>query len=465
MAIAIAVIVLVLASVVFYFLSPWHLTPLASNWGAIDATIGITFWVTGVVFVLVNLFLAWAIIRYRYDRRRRASYEPENRKLEAWLTVVTTLGIAALLAPGLWVWAQYVSPPDDAHEVEVVGQQWHWSFRYPGADGKLGTVHTSLIDDDNPFGMRPDDPHGRDDVLVHSPRLVLPLDRPVKLLLRSKDVIHNFQVAQFRAKMDMVPGQVSYLWLTPTRTGEFEILCAELCGLGHFAMRGRVEVMEAADFDAWLARQPTWAEQLAAPAGDPASGAALYAVCAACHGPRGEGSLALNAPRLAGMEPWYARRQLRYFRDGARGAHPDDTHGAQMRAFAAVLADDRAIADVAAHLATLDAPRPRNTVHGDLRRGERLYRTCAACHGNDAQGIRAVRAPRLAGLDDWYLERQLLNFRQGIRGRHPDDHYGWQMAEMSRVLASEQAVRNVVAYIATLGVAGAASEANAQGED
>src|SRR5690606_237869 len=107
-----------------------------------------------------------------------------------------------------------------------------------GEDGRFGAAHTRLISDTNPFGMEPDDPAGKDDILVQSPQVLLPLGQPMKALLRSKDVLHNFQVAQFRTKMDLVPGQGSYIWLTPTRTGEFEILCAELCGIGHFAMRG-----------------------------------------------------------------------------------------------------------------------------------------------------------------------------------------------------------------------------------
>lgn len=450
MAIVIALIVLVLGTVLFHFLSPWNLTPLASNWGSIDDTISITFWVTGFVFVAVNLFMAYAIARYRHNSNRRSRYEPENKKLEAWLTGLTTIGIAALLAPGLFVWGAYVTVPDDAQEVEVVGQQWHWSFRFPGKDGRLGAIQAQRISADNPFGMDPGDPHGRDDVLIRSPRLVLPVDRPVKAVLRSKDVLHDFQVAQFRAKMDMVPGQVSYLWLTPTRTGEFEILCAELCGIAHFAMRGKVQVVEQAEFDAWLAEQPTYAELAAHRPGDPAVGKGLYATCTACHGAQGEGNQALNAPRIAGQEAWYMKRQLQYFRTGARGAHPEDTYGQQMKAFATTLADEAAIDDVTAYIGTFPDTPAQATLTGDAGRGARVYGTCGACHGADGQGIAALNAPRLAGMHDWYLVRQLEHFQQGVRGRHADDLYGWQMAEMSKILIDKQAVRNVVAYINTL---------------
>lgn len=451
MAIAIALVILVVGTILFHFLSPWYLTPLASNWGSIDDTISISFWVTGFVFVAVNLFMVYAILRYRYNANRRSEYEPENQKLELWLTGLTSVGIAALLAPGLVVWADYVTVPEDAHEVEVVGQQWHWSFRYPGADGEFGQVHARLVDDDNPFGMVPDDPKGQDDVLIMNSRVMLPVDQPVKLMLRSRDVLHNFQVAQFRAKMDFVPGQLSYLWLTPSRTGTFEILCAELCGIGHFAMRGKVEVLATSDYDAWLDEQPTYADLMARPAPDPDAGEALYAPCTACHGADGHGNRELNAPQIAGQDPWYLTRQLAYFRDGARGTHPDDTHGAEMRPFAAMLTDDAAMRDVAAYIGSLTPATVRPTVDGYSSRGARVYRsTCAACHGQGGQGIRATNAPRLVGLDDWYLKTQLNNFKQGIRGRHADDAYGWQMAEMARVLGRDTAVDDVVAYINTL---------------
>jgi cytochrome c oxidase subunit 2 len=166
MAIAIALILLVIGSLVFHFVSPWWFTPIASNWGMIDDTITITFWVTGIVFVLINLFLAYCVLKYRHREGSKAVYEPENKKLESWLTGITAVGVAAMLAPGLVVWGQFVTVPDDAHEVEVIGQQWHWSFRYPGIDTEFGKVDPLLISLENPFGVDPDDPAGRDDVLV-----------------------------------------------------------------------------------------------------------------------------------------------------------------------------------------------------------------------------------------------------------------------------------------------------------
>ena len=450
MAIAVVLVLLVIGSLIFHFASPWWFTPIASNWGTMDDTVLLTFWVTGAVFVAVNLFLAWVIWKYRHRKGHKAEYDPENKKLEWWLTIVTSVGVAAMLAPGLFVWGKFVDVPDDAAIVEAVGQQWHWSFRFPGEDGELGHSDSTLITPENPFGLDPDDPKGGDDVLVASPELHLPVDRPVKVLLRSKDVLHNFTVTQFRVKMDLVPGMITHLWLTPTVPGSYEILCEELCGVGHFAMRGRVVVTQPGEFDAWLAGLPTFDETQALAAADPHAGAAQYAVCAACHGAAGEGNPALNAPRLAGQEAWYLRRQLHAFRDGVRGAHERDTYGAQMRPFAAMLADDTSIRNLSAYVESLPGQAMQAAVAGDVDRGRRLYGTCASCHGREGQGIWALNAPRLADMSDWYLVRQLLNFQNGVRGTHRQDFYGWQMATFADSLKNERSINDVVAYINTL---------------
>ena len=225
MSIAIVVFLLVLGSLLFHFLSPWYFTPIASNWIAMDHTISLTFWVTGAVFVLVNLFMVYCVIRYRHRKGSKADYEPESKKLEGWLVGLTTVGVAAMLAPGLAVWADFVHVPENAAVVEAVGQQWYWSYRFPGKDGTLGVSNVRHITDKNPFGIDPEDPHGKDDILVRGRDLHLPIGKTVKLLLRSKDVLHDFTVAQMRVKMDLVPGTVSYVWFTPTRTGNFDVLC------------------------------------------------------------------------------------------------------------------------------------------------------------------------------------------------------------------------------------------------
>ena len=450
MPLAVVLILLVVGSVVFHLLSPWTFTELASNWGLIDFTIDVTFWVTGIVFVLVNLFMAYCVIKFRYKKGARATYEPENKKLESWLTGLTAIGVAAMLTPGLFVWANFVNVPEDAIEVEAVGQQWHWTFRYPGDDGKFGEVDAERITDDNPFGMDPDDPNGQDDILVYSPEAHIPIDQPVKFLLRSKDVLHDFAVAQFRVKMDLVPGMETFLWLTPTRLGRFEILCEELCGIAHHTMRGAVVVDEPEEYASWIAKQSTWAQNSMKVAGNAQVGSAQYIVCAACHGQQGEGMAALNAPKIAGQSAWYLKRQLQNYKSGARGAHADDVFGRQMAPMAATLVNDAAIDNVVAHIQTLpDNPAP-STVAVEVGNGEKLYRVCSYCHGADGQGIRAMNAPRAAGMSDWYLARQLENFREGIRGSHSSDYYGFQMGLMAGTARDEQAINDLVAYINTL---------------
>lgn len=452
MVFALALIFLVVATILFHFLSPWWFTPIASNWSMMDETVHVTFWVTGVVFVLVNLFMAYAVIRYRHrkDRLEKAQYEPENKKLEWWLTIITSVGIAAMLAPGLAVWAKFVTVPEDASVVEVLGQQWAWSYRFPGQDGELGASDNRLVTLDNPFGMDPKDAAGQDDILVSSAELHLPLNKPVKMLLRSKDVNHQYAVPQFRVKMDMVPGMVTYFWLTPTRTGGFDALCEQLCGMAHFAMRGRVVVDEETVFHNWLSEQPTFAQAQAETAGDVAVGQALYTTCSTCHGAQGEGNKDLNAPKLAGQGGWYLARQLKSFKQGVRGTHEKDVYAKQMIPFAATLADDAAVRNVIAYITSLPDVRPTSSVMGNPDKGKEHYTTCAACHGTQAQGIWSTNAPRLSNMSDWYMARQLQNFREGIRGGHPQDFNGAQMASMARVLADDQAINDLLDYVHTL---------------
>jgi len=185
-------------------------------------------------------------------------------------------------------------------------------------------------------------------------------------------------------------------------------------------------------------------------AGDPERGKQLYALCAACHGPNAEGIPALNAPANAGQDPWYMTRQLKNFRAGIRGAHPDDTFGAQMRPMAMVLATDAQIADVVAYINSLDLPDPPQTVDGDVELGKQAYETCIPCHGEFGEGAQSLDAPRLSNQHDWYIVRQLENFNAGIRGSHQNDIYGAQMRIMSQMLESDERIRAVAAYIASL---------------
>ena len=256
--VAAILVIVTLGSVVFHFVSPWWWTEIASNWGYIDNAILITFWITGFVFVAVLLFMTYCVLKFRHQEGRRAAYEPENKKLEWWLTGLTTVGIVAMLTPGLFVWNDFINVPDDATEIEVIGKQWDWAYRLPGEDGVLGKTDARFIDFDNPLGIDPNDANGRDDVMVEFADIHLPIDQPVKVLLRSIDVLHDFYVPEFRAKMDMVPGTTTFFWLTPTRTGRFDVLCFELCGTGHYAMRGNVVVDSAEDYQVWLSEQITY---------------------------------------------------------------------------------------------------------------------------------------------------------------------------------------------------------------
>jgi cytochrome c oxidase subunit 2 len=263
MIITFVLFLVVVGTLVFHFWSPWWLTPLASNWGGMDETLLLTFWVTGGVFMAVGLFMVYCVWRYRYQKDRKSEYKPEDKKLEFHLTWITAVGVVVLLAPGLVVWNKFVTVPENAIKVEVMAYQWGWNFRLPGEDGALGKTSIHNITDDNPYGLDLDDPNGKDDLLVQDADLHLQIDKPVKVLLRSIDVLHNFYVPEFRAKMDMVPGMITFYWFTPTKTGEYEILCAELCGTGHYAMLGTVVVEEESDYSNWLAQQTSFKQILA----------------------------------------------------------------------------------------------------------------------------------------------------------------------------------------------------------
>jgi cytochrome c oxidase subunit 2 len=449
-ALAVVIFLLVIGSLIFHFASPWYFTEIASNWTMIDTTVNITFIVTGIVFVAVNLFTAYCVIKYRRRAGHKAHYEPESRKLETTLTIITAIGVAAMLAPGLIAWGDFVKPPADALRVEALGKQWNWSYRFPGEDGEFGDTDVYQMSADNPMGIDVEDPAGQDDVIVSAPILHLPEGQAAHVLLRSTDVLHNFTVPQFRVKMDLVPGMVTYQWFRPTTLGTFDVLCEELCGVGHFAMRSKVVVESEDDFDTWLAAQPTFAETQSGPVGDATRGAANYGVCTACHGANGQGNPDTNAPKLAGQQGWYIRRQIAHFNSGLRGGADGDTYGAQMVPMARVLATPGAVEDVIAYIASLPDEPSEHTVVGDVDRGRELFQTCALCHGSEAQGNWNSNAPRLAGISDWYLVRQLNNFKQQIRGGHPDDIYGDQMYMLAGMLKNDAAVNDVVAYINTL---------------
>ena len=174
-----------------------------------------------------------------------------------------------------------------------------------------------------------------------------------------------------------------------------------------------------------------------------------YMTCVACHGAKGEGNKALNAPAIASQEAWYLERQLSNFKEGIRGTHAKDMYGMQMRPMAMTLADDKAIKAMADYVAAMPAPAKEDMSGwgGDAVKGKALYTTCTACHGAKGEGNKALNAPKLTTLPSWYLARQLNNFKEGIRGTHAKDMYGMQMRPMAMTLANEQAIKDVVAYI------------------
>ena len=292
MLMAIVLVIIVVGSVIFHWVTPWWTTELASNWKSMDDTLTVTLLITGVFFVVINLFVAYSVwkFRHRNDQPRRAAYEPENKRVERWLIGVTTVGIVALLAPGLVVYAKFVNPPDDAMVLEVVGSQWQWRYRLVGQSNKLGASDARFVNGANPLGLDPDDPANAGNIVIVGNEVHVPLNRPIKVIARSHDVLHDFFVPPMRARMNIVPGQVSSFWFTPTKLGRYEAMCAQLCGIGHANMRGTVVVDDEAGFKTWLQVQPTFAA-LRAPAA-PAVGGDAVALgktlaqtkgCLACH--------------------------------------------------------------------------------------------------------------------------------------------------------------------------------------
>jgi cytochrome c oxidase subunit 2 len=177
--------------------------------------------------------------------------------------------------------------------------------------------------------------------------------------------------------------------------------------------------------------------------------AADYDYCTVCHGSDGNGNAAIRAPKIAGIEPWYLKRQFQHFRAGLRGSHDQDTTGMEMRPVAEPM-DDATIEAVAVYIGTFEPKPPLHTVSGDAKQGRKLYAACAACHGAKGEGNSELQAPALAGQTDWYLVTQLQRFQSGMRGYSPQDTHGAQMRAAVNALPDSSAITNVVAYINTL---------------
>ena len=185
--------------------------------------------------------------------------------------------------------------------------------------------------------------------------------------------------------------------------------------------------------------------------GNADKGKSQYLTCATCHGQKAEGMKTLSAPALAGQEAYYLRQQLNNFRTNKRGAHPDDPYGAQMAPFAKTL-NSESIEDVIAYIQTMPEPDLEQTIEGgDAAKGEAYYNMiCGACHGSGAKGIESLNSPRLTGLQDWYIERQLHNFQDSIRGVHPDEKFGAQMQAIAVDIPDDQTISDLIAYFNSL---------------
>jgi cytochrome c oxidase subunit 2 len=246
-ALAVLIWLLTFGSVALFLHDKWWFPAAASAHAPlIDQQFILTIIVVGVAFTAAQLGLGWAVWRYRdVGDGTRASYSHGSNRLEVLWTVITALVFISLAVMGQRVWAQlhFNAAPSNSYQVEVVAQQFQWSFHYPGPDNKFGRTDPSLIDDTNLnyIGLDMNDPAAADDVVTGA--LVVPVNRPVEFILRSKDVIHSFWVPPFRFKQDLVPGLAIHVHLVPSKIGKYELACAELCGQLHYKMKSWVLVL------------------------------------------------------------------------------------------------------------------------------------------------------------------------------------------------------------------------------
>jgi cytochrome c oxidase subunit 2 len=238
----------------------------------IDIMMWITLGITGFVFLITQILLFWFAFKYQEKEDRKAYYFPHDNRLEIIWTVIPAIVLTVLVGFGLYYWFQITGEaPKDAQVVEVTGSQFKWEFRYPGKDGKLGRKYFKEIKEaqSNPLGQIWSDPDNHDDIYTTQEVHVV-VGRPVKFVIGAKDVIHDVGLSHFRMKMDAVPGIPTTMWFTPKFTTRqmkekygqdfnYEISCDQMCGAGHYGMRGLVVVESQAEFNAWLAqKQPQY---------------------------------------------------------------------------------------------------------------------------------------------------------------------------------------------------------------
>jgi len=235
----------------------------------IDTMLYITLALTGVVFVLTQIVLFWFAFKYQYSEKRKAYYFPHNNKLEVIWTVVPAIALTVLVGFGLYYWFKITGDaPKDSIVVEITGKQFGWIYRYPGKDNVFGKRYYKNINDakQDVLGMIWEDKFSHDDI-VDLQKMYIVKDRPVKLIINSRDVIHDVGLAHFRMKMDAVPGTPTTMWFTPKYTTKemkeklndpdfvYEISCDQMCGKGHYTMRGIIEVVTQEEYDLWLIKQ------------------------------------------------------------------------------------------------------------------------------------------------------------------------------------------------------------------
>jgi cytochrome c oxidase subunit II len=258
-------------------------TPASDHGILVDRMLYITLGLTFIVFIITQVALFWFAFKYQESDTRKAYYYPHNNKLEMIWTVIPAITLTILVGFGIFYWFKITgNAPKNSMLVEVVGKQFGWEFRYPGKDGVLGKKYFKQVDEaaSNPVGQLWDDPANHDDIFV-TQEMHLVVNKPVKLVIGAKDVIHDVGLAHFRMKMDAVPGTPTTMWFTPTHTTKemkqitknpdfvYELSCDQMCGRGHFGMRAVIVVETQEEFDVWLAgKKPQY--YVANPQMDPA---------------------------------------------------------------------------------------------------------------------------------------------------------------------------------------------------
>jgi cytochrome c oxidase subunit II len=230
----------------------WFPESISEHGGAVDRQFNITIIVVGIAFAAAQVGLGWVVWKYRdSSAATRATYSHGNNRLEVIWTVVTAIVFISLAVMGQRVWAAlhlHAAPPG-SYTVEVVAQQFSWNFHYHGKDNVFGRTDPKLIDDSalNYVGLDDTDPNAKDDSVVST--LVVPVNRPIELILKSKDVTHSFFVPQLRFKQDLVPGMAIPVHFTINKTGKYELACAELCGMNHYKMKSYMLVLPENEFN------------------------------------------------------------------------------------------------------------------------------------------------------------------------------------------------------------------------